>query len=116
MTYDVIVGLVVGLGQLLLALLVLGASSERGTQLIKEFLRVFGKAVPVLNFADRRSFFLAALVAFGLVYLFGIDLTSWLKLLDGYDESLVNLVNALLVLFASNVTHDKWFPSTPEAG
>lgn len=113
---DAVLDLLMQLGMTLLGLLAIGAASERGTQLIKEFLRALGTAVPFLDFADRRSFFLAALVAGALVYLFGVDVTSWLHILDGYDAALVDIVNSLLVLFASNLAHDKWFKSEPVAG
>ncbi len=113
---DTFVELGIAFLQMLVGLLAIGAASERGTQIIKEFLRVLGAAVPVLNFADRRSFFLAALVAGAFVIMFGLDLTQWLPILDGYDPALVDIVNTLLVLFVSNLSHDKWFKSEPVAG
>lgn len=63
----------------------------------------------LLNFADRRSFFLAALVAFAMSFVFGVDPTQYLQLLDGYDPELVKTVNALLLMFMGNLTHDKFF-------
>lgn len=92
-----------------LVLLVLGLGTERGTQLIKEFLRLVAAKVPWLNFADRRSFLLAAVVAFFVTYFFGVDVTQYLQLLDGFDADLVKLVNSLLLMFFSNAIHDKFF-------
>lgn len=101
--------LVFGFLQLLAALLVLGLATERGTQLVKEFLRAIGEKVPFLNFADRRSFFLAAVIAFFVTFFFKVDPTQYLQLLDGYDPELVKIVNSLLLMFVSNGLHDKFF-------
>jgi len=106
--------LVLGFLQLLATLLLLGLATERGTQLIKEALRALAGLVPWLNFADRRSFFLAALVAGFVTYFFGVDTTQYLQLLDGYDPELVKMVNALLLMFVSNGVHDKFFKSAGE--
>lgn len=92
-----------------LLLLVLGLGTERGTQLVKEFLRVVGSKIAWLNFSDKRSFLLAAVVAFFVTYFFGVDVTQYLQILDGFDPNLVQLVNSLLLMFFSNTIHDKFF-------
>lgn len=84
-------------------------ATERGTQLVKEFLRGLSRWIPVLNFQDRRSFILAAAVAFFVSYFFGVDVSQYLTLLDGFDPELIKLVNALLLMFTSNAVHDKFF-------
>lgn len=101
--------LLLGFLQLLATLLLLGLATERGTQLIKEFLRALAGWFPWLNFADRRSFFLAAVVAFFVTFFFGVDMTQYLQLLDGYDPELVKMVNALLLMFTANGVHNKFF-------
>lgn len=95
-----------------LILIVLGLGTERGTQVIKEFLRGLSAKVPWLNFSDRRSFLLAAVVAFFVTYFFGVDVTQYLQLLEGFDSELVKMVNALLLMFFSNSIHDKYFKAT----
>jgi len=104
-----------GLVQLAAVLLLLGLATERGTQLVKEFLRGLSVWFPWLNLADRRSFILAAVIAFFVTYFFSVDMTQYLKLLDGFDPALVEMVNALLLMFVSNSVHDKFF-SAPSAG
>jgi hypothetical protein len=114
-----IITILVGVLKLLLALIVLGIGTERGTQLFKEFLRAVGEKFPIFNFKDRRSFFLAAVVAVGVTYFFKVDLTQYLTLLDGFDPSLVKIVTSLIIMFFSNVTHDTLFKSPetiPQAG
>lgn len=96
-----------GLFLLLVALVVLGVGSERGTQIVKLFLREVAAKVPWLDFRDGRAFLLAAAVAFAITYIFGVDLTQYLPLLDGFDPKLVELVTALLTLFFSNVIHNQ---------
>lgn len=97
--------------KLLVVLLVLGLGTERGTQLVKEFLRLFSGKIAWLNFSGRRSFLLAAAIAFFVSYFLKVDVTQYLQLLDGFDPELVKLVNALLVMFFSNTVHDKFFKS-----
>jgi len=101
--------LVFGFLQLIATLLLLGLATERGTQLVKEALRSVSKWIPWLNFADHRSFFLAAVIAFFVTFFFGVDTTQYLQLLDGYDPELVKVVNSLLLMFVSNGIHDKYF-------
>lgn len=108
---DVVLELLKDLGMLALALLVLGVSTERGAQLVKEFLRLFSEKVPWLNLTDRRSFILAAVVSFCVTYFFGVDLSQWLPLLDGFDPALAEMVTALLTMFFANTIHDKYFRS-----
>lgn len=101
-----IIELLVGFMKLLAALLVLGLSSERGTELLKVFWNSITTAYPVVSLKNTRSFLLAAVVAFALTYLFGIDITQYLSVLDGYDPNLIQLVNALLITLISNKAHD----------
>lgn len=107
--------LLLGFLQLLGVLLLLGLATERGTQLVKEFLRGLSAWLPFLNLQGRRSFILAAVIAFFVAYFFGVDATQYLKLLDGFDPELVKLVNALLLMFVSNGVHDKFF-GAPNVG
>lgn len=104
------------LGVTLVVLLALGLGTERGTQVIKEFLRELAKRVPWLDFRDRRSFLLAAVVSFFVTYFFGVDATEYLELLDGFDPELVRMVNALLLLFFSNQIHDRFGVDTSQSG
>lgn len=92
---------------LLVALVVLGVGTERGTELVKVFLREVAARVPWLNFKGNRAFLLAAVVAFCVTYFFKVDLTQYLPLLDGFDPRLVELVTALLTLLFSNKIHDQ---------
>lgn len=96
-----------------LILLVLGLGTERGTQIVKELLnQIAGKVNwKWLSFSDKKSFLLAAVIAFFVTYIFGVDLTGFLEVLDGFDPELVKLVNSLLLMFVSNGIHDKFFKS-----
>ena len=105
--------LLLALLKTVLALLALAASSERGVQVIKTFLNMLTAKLSWLNLSGKRSFLLAAVVAWLVTYFFHIDITSYLHILDGYDPALVTLVNSLLVLLFSNKLHDKFFPGNP---
>ncbi len=107
---ETITELIVGFLKLLAALLLLGLSSERGTELLKVFWNSITAAFPVVNLHNKRSFLFAAAVAFALSYAFGIDITQYLKVLDGFDPNLLQLVNALLITLVSNQAHDKLSP------
>lgn len=102
---DPVGALLLGLAQLLVALLLLGLGTERGTQLVKEFIRLIGTKVKWLNLNSQRSFLLSAVVAFVVAYYFNIDFTKYLPLLDGFDADLMQMINALLLMFASNKLH-----------
>jgi len=102
---DPVGALLLGLAQLLVALLLLGLGTERGTQLVKEFIRLIGTKVTWLNLNSQRSFLLSAVVAFVVAYYFNIDFTKYLPLLDGFDADLMQMINALLLMFASNKLH-----------
>ena len=95
------------LGKLLVALLVLGLSTERGIELLKTFWNLLVSKVAWLNLKDKRAFIFAAAIAFGISYLFKVDITKYLSVLDGFDANLLQLVNALLLTFAANYAHDK---------
>jgi len=99
--------IVLELGKLLVALLALGLSTERGTQLLKTFWNLVVSKVAWLNLQDKRSFIFAAAIAFGVSYFFKVDITQYLSVLDGFDPELLKLVNALLLTFAANYAHDK---------
>jgi len=103
---ETILALIEGFLKLLAALLVLGLSSERGTELLKVFWNSITAAFPVVNLKNKRSFLFAAVVAFTISYLFKIDITQYLKVLDGFDPNLIQLVNALLITLVSNKAHD----------
>jgi hypothetical protein len=93
-------------------LVVLGVGTERGTQLVKEFLRLISKQAPWLawlSFSDSRSFILAAAVSFFVTYYFGVDLSQYLKLFEGFSPELVALVSALLTTLFANKIHDLYF-------
>lgn len=106
---EVVFEILKGLLLLVLALILLGLGTERGTQLVKEFMRMFSKWVPWLNLVDKRSFILAAAVSFFITYFFDVDLSQYLNLLDGFDPELVKMVTALLTMLFSNAIHDKYF-------
>lgn len=108
---EVFYELLKGAVMLIVALIVIGLGTERGTQLVKEFLRLFSAKVPWLNLTDRRSFILAAAVSFGVTYYFKVDLSAYLPILDGYDPELLRMLTALLTMFVSNTIHDKFFKS-----
>lgn len=110
--YDQILTIVLEVVKVLIALLALGFGTERGTQIVKELLRFIGAKFPVLDFSNSRSFILAAVVAFSVTYFFGVDLTKFLPILDGFDARLVEMITALLTLVFSNKLHDKYFPSS----
>ena len=103
---DSILSLLEGFLKLLAALLVIGLSSERGTELLKVFWNSITAAFPVVSLYNKRSFLFAAVVAFFITYFFKIDITQYLKVLDGFDPNLIQLVNALLVTLISNKAHD----------
>ncbi len=92
--------------KLLVALLVLGLSTERGVELLKTFWNLLVSKFEWLNLQNKRTFIFAAAVAFGLSYFFKIDITQYLSVLKGFDANLLQLVNALLLTFASNLVHD----------
>jgi len=100
-----ILELLTGFVQLVFALLLLGLATERGTQLVKEFIKLIGSKVSWLNLNSQRSFLLSAVVAFVVAYYFNIDFTKYLPLLDGFDADLMQMINALLLMFASNKLH-----------
>ncbi len=103
---ETILTLIEGFLKLLAALLVLGLSSERGTELLKVFWNSITAAFPVVSLQNKRSFLFAAVVAFFITYFFNIDITQYLKVLDGFDPNLIQLVNALLITLISNKAHD----------
>lgn len=103
---DNILTLIEGFLKLLAALLVLGLSTERGTELLKVFWNSITAKFPKVSLYDKRSFILAAVFAFTISYLFKIDITQYLKVLDGFDPNLIQLVNALLITLVSNKAHD----------
>jgi ABC-type amino acid transport substrate-binding protein len=92
---------------LVIALFVIGIGSERGTQLVKVFWNLLAdKLSPAFSLRDQRAFILAAVVAFFVTYFFGVDMTQFLRLFDGFDPDLLKNVNAMLLLFASTRIHD----------
>jgi len=98
-----------GFVKLLIALLVLGLSTERGTELLKVFWNSITARFPAVSLYDKRSFVFAAVIAFALSYYFGVDVVQYIAVLDGFDPQLIELVNALLLTLVSNKTHDKLF-------
>lgn len=92
--------------KLLAALLVLGLSTERGVELLKTFWNLLVSKFEWLNLQNKRTFIFAAAVAFTISYFFKVDITKYLSVLDGFDANLLQLVNALLLTFASNYVHD----------
>ncbi|MBK8467747.1 MAG: hypothetical protein IPL32_18185 [Chloracidobacterium sp.] len=92
--------------EMLIAVFVIGLGSERGTQLVKTFWNLLAdKFAPVFSLRDQKAFVLAAVVAFFVTFYFGVDMTQFLNLFDGFDPELLKMVNALLLLFASNKIH-----------
>jgi hypothetical protein len=97
---------------LVLHLVVLGFGTERGTQLVKVFLRLLSEQEPWLawlSFSDSKSFILAAAVSFFVTYYFGVNLSPYLSLFAGFSPELVSLVTALLTTLFSNVIHTRYF-------
>lgn len=105
---EVLVEILKSLGQLIIALLVFAIGTERGTELVKVFIRFVGEKVPALDFSNARSFTIAAIVAGAATLFFGLDVTQYLTWLDGYDPIVVDLVNTLLITFVSGKLHDKY--------
>jgi hypothetical protein len=109
---EMIVEVLKALVMLFLHLALLGLGTERGTQLVKVFLRLVSKQAPWLawlSFSDSKSFILAAVVSFFVTYYFGVNLTPYLTLFAGFSPELVTLVTALLSTLFSNVIHTKYF-------
>lgn len=99
--------ILIELGKLLVALLVLGLSTERGVELLKTFWNFITAKWEWLSLRNKVTFIFAAAVSFFVVHFFGVDITQYLSVLDGFDPELMKLVNALLLTLASNLAHDK---------
>ena len=99
--------ILIELGKLLVALLVLGLSTERGIELLKVFWNMVTAKWEWLSLRNRLTFIFAAVVAFFVVHFFGVDITQYISVLDGFDPELLKLVNALLLMLASNLAHEK---------
>ena len=99
--------ILIELGKLLVALLVLGLSTERGIELLKVFWNMVTAKWEWLSLRNRLMFIFAAAVAFFVVHFFGVDITQYISVLDGFDPELLKLVNALLLMLASNLAHEK---------
>lgn len=112
MDTQVLLDILKGLGELVIALLVFAIGTERGTELVKVFIRFIGSKVAWLDFRNARSFAVAAVVAVLVTFFLGFDVTQYLTWLDGYDPVVVDLVNALLLVFASGKIHDKYAKPT----
>ena len=99
--------ILIELGKLLVALLVLGLSTERGIELLKVFWNMATAKWEWLSLRNRLTCIFAAAVAFFVVHFFGVDITQYISVLDGFDPELLKLVNALLLMLASNLAHEK---------
>lgn len=99
--------IVVELAKLISALLVLGLSNERGVELLKTFWNFLTAKFEWLSLRNKATFVFAAAVSFAVVYFFGVDITKYLSVLDGFDPELLKIVNALLLTLASNYAHGK---------
>lgn len=99
--------IVIELGKLLVALLVLGLSNRQGVELLKTFWNFLVSKWSWLSLRNKATFVFAAAVAFVAVQYFGVDITQYLSVLDGFDPKLLEIVNALLIALASNYLHDK---------
>lgn len=106
---DTVISLLEGFLKLLIGLLVLGLSTERGTELLKVFWNSVTARYPILSLHDKRSFIFAGVIAFTLSYYFNVDLVQYIAVLDGFDPQLLELVNALLLTLVANKSHDKLF-------
>lgn len=93
--------------KLLVALIVLGLSNRQGVELLKTFWNFLVSKAAWLSLHNKATFVFAAAVAFAVVQIFGVDLTQYLSVLDGYDPRLMEIVSALLLALASNFAHDK---------
>ena len=89
------------------ALIVLGLSNERGVELLKTFWNFLTAKWGWLSLKNKATFVFAAAVSFFAVYYFGIDVTKYLSVLDGFDPQLLQIVNALLLTLVSNYAHGK---------
>ena len=91
-------------------LLVLGGSTERGSQLVKVFFNwLLGVFKAKFKIQDSVSWLLAAFMALAAVYFFGVDATSQFEIIASLPPEAQQLVNAMLVLIASNKVHDNFF-------
>ena len=105
--------IVIELGKLLVALIVLGLSNRQGVELLKTFWNFIVSKAPALSLRNKATFIFAAAVSFAIVQYFGVDITQYLSVLDGFDPELLQIVNALLIALASNFIHDKFKASAP---
>ena len=97
-------------GEFLVAVLVLGAGTERGTQLVKEFFNwLFGIVKLGLKIDGRASLLLSAFLAMGVAYFFKVDVLGGFEQMRKLDPELLPVLNALLFWLVSNKTHDKYF-------
>jgi len=106
---ETVLPLIEGFLKLLASLLILGLSTERGTELLKVFWNGVTSSYPILSLHDKRSFIFAAVVAFAVTYFFNVDIVQYLSVLDGFDPELLKLVNALLLALVSNRAHDQLY-------
>ena len=93
--------------KLLVELIVLGLSNRQGVELLKTFWNFLVSKAEWLSLRNKSTFVFAAAVAFAVVYFFGVDITKYLSVLDGFDPELLKVVNALLLALASNFAHNK---------
>jgi len=105
--------LVYGFLKVLVALVIYGLSSERGVQLVKVFLAQVNEwlknKAPWLMIKDKKSFLVAAVVAFVLAFYGKVDLNQYVNLLNNLDPQLVQAINALLLLAGMTKAHDSLF-------
>lgn len=93
--------------KLIVALIVLGLSNRQGVELLKTFWNFLVSKASWLSLHNKATFVFAAAVAFAVVHFFGVDITQYLSVLDGYDPELMKIVSSLLLALASNFAHDK---------
>lgn len=95
---------------LIVTLLLIGLSSERGTQLVKSFVRLLADKFDQIPYiAGNSSFLLAGIVALIVAFLPGVELEFISKYLPELGETFTNILEALLVLFTASKSHNRLF-------
>lgn len=103
---DIFLGSLLEVGKALLALLALGAATTQGTEVIKTLWNGLVAKIPALSLFDKRTFVLAAVVAFLLTQWLGGGALDIFASLPGFDAGLYKVVETLLVALLSNQLHN----------
>ncbi len=89
---------------ILVALIVLGLFNERGTQLVKQILKLIPH--PWFKIEGDKTFILCGVLSILAAFLLKIDVTHYAKMFDNMGTFMPKLVNALLLMSAANTEHN----------